>query len=86
MSFQIETLKEHNSGLVKLLTQNLPDMLWVKDREGTYIYVNQSLCHGLLMAKSTEEVIKNNKSMKLEGYGNVKGKMLYLEVLELDEI
>jgi len=63
MSFQIETLKEHNSGLVKLLTQNLPDMLWVKDREGTYIYANQSLCHGLLMEKSTEEVVGKNERL-----------------------
>lgn len=118
MSFQIETLKEHNSGLVKLITQNLPDMLWVKDRDGTYIYANQALCHGLLMAKSTEEVvgkhdvyfadrerdthpenpewhtfgklcfnsdqevIDNDKSMKFEEFGNVKGKMLYLEVFK----
>ncbi|CAI6148599.1 MAG: hypothetical protein SPLUMA1_SPLUMAMAG1_00686 [uncultured Sulfurimonas sp.] len=44
-------------------------MLWVKDREGTYIYANQSLCHGLLMAKSTEEVV---------------GKMMFFLPLEKD--
>jgi len=57
MSFNITDLKEHNSELLKLLTQNLPDMLWVKDLNGKYIYVNQSICDGLLMAKDTQEPI-----------------------------
>ena len=116
MAFELEDLKEHNSELLKLLTQHLPDMLWVKDLDGNYIYVNQAICDGLLMAKDTEEpigkgdvffalrerelykdipnwhtfgelcfnsdidVIKNNKAMKFEEYGNVKGKLMYLEV------
>ncbi|NOR57501.1 MAG: PAS domain-containing protein [Sulfurimonas sp.] len=116
MPFEITDLKEHNSELLKLLTQHLPDMLWVKDLNGTYLYANQSICDGLLMAKDTQEpigkndvffalreraahsdkpdwhtfgelcfnsdqvVIDNNKAMKFEEYGNVKGKLLYLEV------
>ena len=116
MPFKLSNLHEHNSELLKLLTQHLPDMLWVKDTEGTYIYVNKALCDGLLMAKDTLEpigkgdvffalrereahkdkpdwhtfgelcfdsdqtVIDNNKAMKFEEYGNVKGKLLYLEV------
>jgi signal transduction histidine kinase len=116
MPFEISDLKEHNSELLKLLTQHLPDMLWVKDLNGTYLYANQSICNGLLMAKDTQEpigkndvffalreraahrdkpdwhtfgelcfnsdqvVIDNNKAMKFEEYGNVKGKLLYLEV------
>jgi PAS domain S-box-containing protein len=116
MPFEITDLKEHNSELLKLLTQHLPDMLWVKDLNGIYLYANQSICDGLLMAKDTEEaigkndvffalrereahsdkldwhtfgelcfnsdqvVIDNNKAMKFEEYGNVKGELLYLEV------
>lgn len=116
MAFDISDLKEHNSELLKLLTENLPDMLWVKDIQGVYLYANQAICDGLLMAKDTDEpigkndiffaqrereahsdredwhtfgelcfnsdkvVIENNKPMKFEEYGNVKGEMLYLEV------
>ncbi|MEO1953143.1 MAG: EAL domain-containing protein, partial [Campylobacterales bacterium] len=116
MPFKIEDLKAHNSELLKLLTSHLPDMLWVKDLNGKYIYVNQAICDGLLMAKDTNEpigkddiffalrereahkeqadwhtfgelcfnsdqdVIDKNKAMKFEEWGNVKGKLMYLEV------
>jgi len=116
MSFELEDLKEHNSELLNLLTQHLPDMLWVKDIDGLYMYANKAICDGLLMAKDTEEpigkgdlffalrerelhsdkpdwhtfgelcfnsdldVIEKNRAMKFEEYGNVKGKLIYLEV------
>lgn len=116
MPFKINDLKEHNAGLLELLTQHLPDMLWVKDLQGIYLYANKAICDGLLMAKDTEEpigkgdiffalrerelhkdkpdwhtfgelcfnsdidVIKQNRAMKFEEYGNVKGKLMYLEV------
>ncbi len=116
MGFSIEELQKHNSELLKLLTKHLPDLLWVKDLEGKYLYTNQAICDNLLMAKDTQEpigkddvffalrereahkdkadwhtfgelcfnsdqvVIDNNKPMRFEEYGNVKGKLLYLEV------
>jgi len=116
MSFQISQLNKHNADLLNLLTKNLPDMLWVKDTEGNYIYANETICKTLLMAKDTDEpigkndvyfaqrernkhkdnpnwhtfgelclnsdliVIEQKKAMKFEEYGNVKGKLLYLEV------
>ncbi|MEA1983517.1 MAG: EAL domain-containing protein [Campylobacterota bacterium] len=116
MAFELETLREHNSSLLDLLTQHLPDMLWVKDIDGIYLYANQAICDGLLMAKDTKEpigkgdvffalrereahkdkpdwhtfgelcfnsdfdVIEQNRAMKFEEYGNVKGELLYLEV------
>ena len=118
MPFSLSLLKENNSELLNLLTKNLPDMLWVKDIMGNYIYANQAICDGLLMAKDTQEpigkgdvffamrerelhkdkpqwhtfgelcfnsdqdVIDNNRAMKFEEYGNVKGKLLYLEVFK----
>lgn len=116
MSFELSKLEEHNSALLELLTKNLPDMLWVKDINGKYIYANKAICDGLLKAKDTQEpigkddvffalrereahkedknwhtfgelcfdsdksVIDKNKAMRFEEYGNVNGKLLYLEV------
>jgi len=116
MSFELSKLEEHNSALLELLTKNLPDMLWVKDINGKYIYANKAICDGLLKAKDTDEpigkddvffalrereahkedknwhtfgelcfdsdksVIDKNKAMRFEEYGNVNGKLLYLEV------
>jgi len=57
MGFEISELKEHNSELLNLLTEHLPDMLWVKDLDGKYIYANQAICDGLLMAKDTQEPV-----------------------------
>ena len=47
MSLRVEDLSKADINLLKLLTQNLPDMLWIKDSEGIYIYANQALCDGL---------------------------------------
>ena len=60
MAFEISDLKEHNAELLKLLTLHLPDMLWVKDTNGIYLYANQAICDGLLMAKDTKEPIGKN--------------------------
>jgi len=60
MPFKIEDLQEHNSDLLELLTQHLPDMLWVKDLHGNYLYANKAICNGLLMAKDTQEPIGKN--------------------------
>lgn len=111
-------IKRDSTELLELLTEHLPDMLWIKDIEGVYIYANKALCEGLLMAKNTSEpigkndvffalrereshkenpkwhtfgelcfnsdqiVIENNRPMRFEEYGNVKGEMLYLEVFK----
>ena len=57
MSFDLSSLAHSDSALLKLLTINLPDMLWIKDVEGKYIYANKAICDGLLMAKDIEEPI-----------------------------
>lgn len=116
MDFTLKNLKALNSELLELLTHQLPDMLWVKDIHGRYLYTNKAICEGLLMAKDTQEpigktdlffamrerekhkddpewhtfgelcsdsdqiVIDNKTPMRFEEYGNVKGKLLYLEV------
>lgn len=116
MSFNLQELAKLDKKLLNLLTENLPDMLWIKDIEGNYIYANKAICNGLLMAKNTQEpigkndvffakrqrelhkenpnwhtfgelcfnsdlvVIEENRPMKFEEWGNVKGELLYLEV------
>ena len=106
----------YHKDLLNLLSSTLPDMLWVKDLEGKYIFVNQAICDGLLMANdinepigkddtffalrerakykeikdwhtfgelcfnSDLEVLENEQPMRFEEYGNIKGKLLYLEV------
>ena len=57
MPLDFEDINKYNSELLNLLTTNLPDMLWAKDLDGKYIYVNQAICSGLLMAKDTHEPI-----------------------------
>ena len=116
MPFKLKDLKKNNSELLNLLTLHLPDMLWVKDLDGIYMYVNKAICDGLLMAKNTQEpigksdiffalrereihkdnpdwhtfgelcfnsdidVIEQDRAMRFEEYGNVKGELMYLEV------
>jgi diguanylate cyclase (GGDEF)-like protein/PAS domain S-box-containing protein len=50
----------HNAEMLNLLTRHLPDMLWVKDLNGHYLYVNQAVCDGLLMAHDVDEPIGKN--------------------------
>ena len=38
MSFSILNQNQLNHELLNLLTKNPPDMLWIKDIEGQYIY------------------------------------------------
>jgi len=116
MPYKLLDLKKNSTPLLDLLTKHLPDMLWVKDINGKYLYTNKAICDNLLMAKDTSEtigksdayfalrerkahknkpewhtfgelcfnsdqvVINNNKPMKFEEWGNVKGKLMYLEV------
>ena len=46
---------DYNEQLLELISQRLPDMLWVKDLEGRYIFANESICDNLLMAEDTQE-------------------------------
>jgi len=46
-----------NHNILVTLTDNLPDMLWIKDLEGCYLFANKAICENLLMAKDTMEPI-----------------------------
>jgi diguanylate cyclase (GGDEF)-like protein len=53
-----ETLQPDN--FLKLISKHLPDMLWAKDLEGKYLYVNDSICNNLLMAIPDEVIGKTD--------------------------
>ena len=115
MLFQFKD-KKYASKFLELLSEDLPDMLWVKDIEGRYLFANKAIKENLLMVKEGEDiagrddlffamrermtqpdnsqwhtfgelcadsdkiVIQENRPMRFEEYGNIKGEMTYLEV------
>ena len=58
-----ETLRESESrykhlySMVRLMCDNLPDLIWTKDLEGKFVFANKACCEKLLNAKSTDEPI-----------------------------
>ena len=48
---------EHLFTMLRLMCDNLPELIWAKDLEGKYIFVNKSCCENLLNAKNTDEPI-----------------------------
>lgn len=43
------------SRLMRGMADNLPDLVWAKDLEGRYLFVNQAICDMLLKAEDTQE-------------------------------
>ena len=41
--------------MVRLMCDNVPDMIWAKDREKRFIFVNRAICEQLLNAKDADE-------------------------------
>ena len=41
----------------RLMADNVPDMIWSKDLDGNYIFVNKAICEKLLMTKNSNEPI-----------------------------
>lgn len=46
---------EELSTLMRLMADNMPDMLWAKNLDKEYIFANKAICDNLLGAESTEE-------------------------------
>ncbi len=44
-------------GFLRLMCDNVPDMIWAKDLSKRYLFVNKAICENLLCAKDTEEPI-----------------------------
>lgn len=45
------------SRMLRLLCDNVPDMIWAKDREKKFLFANKAICEKLLNAKNTDEPI-----------------------------
>jgi len=43
--------------LIRLMCDNVPDMIWAKDPENRFVFVNQATCTRLLNARDTDEPI-----------------------------
>lgn len=46
--------------LLRLMADNMPDMLWAKDLNKNYIFANRAICSNLLNASDTSEPIGRN--------------------------
>jgi PAS domain S-box-containing protein len=43
--------------LMRLMADNMPDLIWAKDMDGRYMFVNQAMCDKLIMCDCPEEAI-----------------------------
>ena len=43
--------------LIRLLSDNMSDMLWAKDLENRYLFANKAMCDKLLIASDIQEPI-----------------------------
>ena len=48
---------EHLYSMVRLMCDNLPELIWTKDLEGKFIFANKAFCEKLLNAEDTEEPV-----------------------------
>ncbi|MBN2461859.1 MAG: transporter substrate-binding domain-containing protein [Candidatus Cloacimonetes bacterium] len=57
-----ESEKKYRSlySLLRLMTDNVPDMIWAKDLEKRYTFANKTICEQLLIAENTDEPIGKN--------------------------
>ena len=55
--YEIENKFKYLYSMVRLMCDNLPDLIWTKDLKSKFIFVNKSCCEVLLNAKDTDEPI-----------------------------
>ncbi|MBA4358910.1 MAG: hypothetical protein C0405_14415, partial [Desulfovibrio sp.] len=48
------------ASLLRLMCDNVPDMIWAKDLDRRFLFANKALCEGLLNAKDTSEPVGKN--------------------------
>ena len=111
-----EEQSRHLATMLRLMCDNVPDMIWAKDLNNRYIFANQAICTQLLNARDTDEPLgktdlffaqreraacpdhpqwqtfgelcQDSDRLTLdrggpsvfEEFGNVKGKLLFLDV------
>jgi PAS domain S-box-containing protein len=111
-----EARSRNLASLLRLMCDNVPDMIWAKDLEKRYLFANKAVCEQLLFAADTEEPVGKTdlffalrerarhstnsqwhtfgelcqdsdvvtlaagRPMVFEEYGNIEGKLAYLDV------
>ncbi len=48
------------ANMLRMMCDNVPDMIWAKDLDKNYIFANKAICEQLLCAKDTNEPIGKN--------------------------
>ena len=54
---QLQTACEEFAEMFRLLADNMPDLLWAKDLQHRYLFVNRAMCEKLLIARDIKEPI-----------------------------
>ncbi|GAB4320685.1 MAG: hypothetical protein Kow00127_12920 [Bacteroidales bacterium] len=47
-------------GFMRLMTDNVPDMIWAKDLDMNYIFANKAMCEKILLTGNTDEPLGKN--------------------------
>ncbi|MCF6248720.1 MAG: PAS domain S-box protein [Desulfobacula sp.] len=53
----MELFSKLESSLFQLIVDNVPDLIWAKNMNDEYLFVNQAMCENLLMINSTNDAI-----------------------------
>jgi PAS domain S-box-containing protein len=51
---------KNRSKLFRLMSDNIPDLVWAKDLNGNFLFTNKAVCEKLLIAKDTNEPFGKN--------------------------
>lgn len=57
MLLESEEKYRHLYKLMRLMTDNMPDMIWAKDMDGRYMFVNQAMCDKMIMCDCPDKAI-----------------------------
>jgi PAS domain S-box-containing protein len=60
------------SNMLRLMCDNVPDMIWAKDMNKRFLFTNKAICNNLLNAKDTDEPIGKNDLFFAERERNYK--------------
>ena len=57
-AFRKTEKRYHNLyNLLRLMADNVPDLIWAKDLEGKFIFVNQAMCNKLIMCQNPNQAL-----------------------------